>query len=95
MGAGVNKVVVAALDPNPIVAGNGIKILKDAGVEVITGVLEEESRKMNEVFNKFIVQEIPFITLKSGIILDGKLLRIHPTVSGLHPKKLVRGSFAP
>ncbi|WP_010651942.1 bifunctional diaminohydroxyphosphoribosylaminopyrimidine deaminase/5-amino-6-(5-phosphoribosylamino)uracil reductase RibD [Oceanobacillus massiliensis] len=71
--AGISKVVIATLDPNPIVAGNGVNILKDAGIEVISGVLEQESIQMNEVFNKFIMKKKPFITLKSGITLDGKV----------------------
>lgn len=71
--AGIKKVVIATLDPNPVVAGNGVKILEDAGIEVVIGICEEESRKMNEVFNKFIVEKKPFITLKSGITLDGKI----------------------
>jgi diaminohydroxyphosphoribosylaminopyrimidine deaminase/5-amino-6-(5-phosphoribosylamino)uracil reductase len=71
--AGIKKVVIATLDPNPIVAGNGVKILKDAGIEVVIGVCEEESRQMNEVFNKFILEKKPFVTLKAGITLDGKI----------------------
>jgi len=71
--AEIKKVVIATLDPNPVVAGNGVKILKDAGIEVIIGVLQEESRRMNEVFNKFIVEKKPFVTLKSGVTLDGKI----------------------
>lgn len=71
--AGLKRVVIATLDPNPVVSGNGVKILKDAGIEVIIGVRQEESQKMNEVFNKFIVQKQPFVTLKSGITLDGKI----------------------
>lgn len=71
--AGIKKVVVATLDPNPIVAGNGINILKNANIEVIIGICEEESRTMNEVFNKFILKKQPFITLKSAITLDGKI----------------------
>jgi diaminohydroxyphosphoribosylaminopyrimidine deaminase/5-amino-6-(5-phosphoribosylamino)uracil reductase len=71
--AGIKKVVIATLDPNPIVAGNGVKILEAAGIEVVTGVCEEESRQMNEVFNKFILEKKPFVTLKSGITLDGKI----------------------
>jgi diaminohydroxyphosphoribosylaminopyrimidine deaminase/5-amino-6-(5-phosphoribosylamino)uracil reductase len=71
--AGIKKVVIATLDPNPLVSGRGVNILKDAGIEVEVGILEEQSRKMNEVFNKFIVEKIPFVTLKSGITLDGKI----------------------
>ncbi|PLT33695.1 bifunctional diaminohydroxyphosphoribosylaminopyrimidine deaminase/5-amino-6-(5-phosphoribosylamino)uracil reductase RibD [Bacillus sp. V5-8f] len=71
--AGIKRVVIATLDPNPLVSGRGVKILEDAGIEVIVGVLEEESRKMNEVFNKFIVSQMPFVTVKAGITLDGKI----------------------
>lgn len=71
--AGIKKVIIATLDPNPVVSGRGVQILKDAGIEVIIGVCEEESCKMNEVFNKFITQQIPYVTLKSAITLDGKI----------------------
>ncbi|MEC2393471.1 bifunctional diaminohydroxyphosphoribosylaminopyrimidine deaminase/5-amino-6-(5-phosphoribosylamino)uracil reductase RibD [Bacillus toyonensis] len=71
--AGIKRVVIATLDPNPIVSGNGIKVLQNEGIEVIVGVCEEEAIKMNEVFNKYIVNKIPFVTLKSGITLDGKI----------------------
>lgn len=71
--AGLKRVVIATLDPNPVVSGNGVKILEEAGIEVIVGVRQEESRQMNEVFNKFIVQRKPFVTLKAGITLDGKI----------------------
>lgn len=71
--AGIKRAVIATLDPNPIVAGNGVKLLQDAGIEVIIGVLEQESIQMNEVFNKFIVEKKPFVTLKAGASLDGKV----------------------
>ncbi|WP_144513981.1 bifunctional diaminohydroxyphosphoribosylaminopyrimidine deaminase/5-amino-6-(5-phosphoribosylamino)uracil reductase RibD [Bacillus sp. FJAT-22090] len=71
--AGIQKVVIATLDPNPLVSGRGVKILEEAGIEVIVGVQETASRKMNEVFNKFIVEQKPFVTLKAGITLDGKI----------------------
>lgn len=71
--AGIKKVVVATLDPNPLVSGRGIKILQDAGIEVLVGVCEEESKKMNEVFNKYIMTKRPFVTIKSGVTLDGKI----------------------
>ncbi|WP_100012397.1 bifunctional diaminohydroxyphosphoribosylaminopyrimidine deaminase/5-amino-6-(5-phosphoribosylamino)uracil reductase RibD [Lentibacillus sediminis] len=71
--AGIHRVVIATLDPNPIVAGNGVQILKEAGVEVMIGVREETARRMNEVFNAFIVRKTPFVTVKAGITLDGKV----------------------
>lgn len=71
--AGISRVVVATLDPNPIVSGNGVRMLEEAGVEVIVGVRKEESQKMNEVFNKFIVEKTPFVTLKAASTLDGKI----------------------
>ncbi|MDN4527002.1 bifunctional diaminohydroxyphosphoribosylaminopyrimidine deaminase/5-amino-6-(5-phosphoribosylamino)uracil reductase RibD [Fictibacillus fluitans] len=71
--AGLSRVVIASLDPNPLVSGRGAAILKEAGIEVITGVMEKESQRMNEVFNKFIVQKLPFVTVKSAATLDGKI----------------------
>lgn len=71
--AGIKKAVVATLDPNPIVSGNGVRMLEEAGIEVIVGVRERESQEMNEVFNKFIVEKTPFVTLKAASTLDGKI----------------------
>lgn len=71
--AGIKRVVIATLDPNPVVSGNGVRILQEAGIEVLIGIQEKESQMMNEVFNKFIVEKKPFVTLKSGITLDGKI----------------------
>lgn len=67
------RVVVAASDPNPMVAGRGIERLRENGICVDTGLLEEESRAMNEPFNKFITTGLPFVTLKTASTLDGKL----------------------
>lgn len=71
--AGLQRAVIATVDPNPLVAGNGVKMLEDAGIEVVVGVRQEEARKLNEVFNKFIVKKRPFITLKAASTLDGKI----------------------
>lgn len=71
--AGLSKVVIAAMDPNPLVSGRGVRILEEAGIEVIRGVLTEESEAMNEVFNKFIVTKRPFVTLKAAVTMDGKI----------------------
>jgi len=70
---GVARVVVAAQDPNPLVAGRGIARLREAGVEVATGVLEADSAALNEAFNKFIVTGLPFVTLKTALSLDGRI----------------------
>lgn len=71
--AGIAKVVVAMRDPNPKVAGNGVKILQNAGITVETGVLEEQSRRLNEVFIKYISTKLPFVILKTAMSLDGKI----------------------
>ncbi len=69
----VKKVVVACADPNPLVAGTGIRKLRDAGIEVQVGLLEREARQMNEMFNKYIVTRTPFVSLKTASTLDGKI----------------------
>ncbi|MGH7885255.1 MAG: bifunctional diaminohydroxyphosphoribosylaminopyrimidine deaminase/5-amino-6-(5-phosphoribosylamino)uracil reductase RibD [Thermodesulfobacteriota bacterium] len=69
----VKKVYVSTLDPNPEVSGRGIKFLKENGVDVEVGLLEDKSKKMNEFFNKFIVKKIPFVILKLAATLDGKI----------------------
>ena len=69
----IGRVFVGSLDPNPLVAGRGLEILKDAGIEVITGILEEECLKMNEVFFHFITSKTPFVLSKFAMSLDGKI----------------------
>lgn len=68
----IKRVVVGALDQNPLVAGKGIKILRDHGIEVTTGILEAECKKINEIFMKFINTKKPFVIMKSAMSLDGK-----------------------
>ncbi|WP_341479383.1 bifunctional diaminohydroxyphosphoribosylaminopyrimidine deaminase/5-amino-6-(5-phosphoribosylamino)uracil reductase RibD [Clostridium gasigenes] len=69
----ISRVIVGAFDPNPVVSGKGVKNLRDVGIEVITGVLEDECTKINEVFMKYIVSKKPFVILKSAMSLDGKI----------------------
>jgi diaminohydroxyphosphoribosylaminopyrimidine deaminase/5-amino-6-(5-phosphoribosylamino)uracil reductase len=71
--AGVQRVVVAGLDPNPRVSGRGLKILQDAGIETLTGVLEQEARNLNLAFFKYIQTGIPLVSLKVAMTLDGKI----------------------
>lgn len=70
---GFSKVFMANLDPNPKVAGKGIKKLQKAGIEVITEILEEEGEKLNEKFFHFIRYNKPFVALKTATSLDGKI----------------------
>lgn len=71
--AGVSRVVVAMADPNPLVAGGGVKRLREAGIEVTLGVMEEEALELNEVFIKFITTRRPFVVAKAAMSLDGKI----------------------
>ncbi len=69
----VFRVVVGCKDPNPKVAGMGIQKLKDHGVKVSFGVCEERCRDINREFNKHIVQQLPYVTIKAAATLDGKI----------------------
>jgi diaminohydroxyphosphoribosylaminopyrimidine deaminase/5-amino-6-(5-phosphoribosylamino)uracil reductase len=71
----VKKVVVANLDTNPLVAGNGVKKLRDAGVQVITGMLEKEGRDLNKRFFTFMEKKRPYIILKWAQTADGFIAR--------------------
>jgi len=76
--AGVQRVVAAMDDPSPLNSGRGFERLRAAGVEIITGVGEEEARYLNEAFAWWIRTKRPFVTLKSALTLDGQLALPHP-----------------
>ena len=69
----VKQVVVGQLDPNPLVAGQGVARLRQAGVEVLVGCREAECRELNRFFNFHITAQRPWITFKTAITLDGKI----------------------
>ncbi|WP_411691538.1 bifunctional diaminohydroxyphosphoribosylaminopyrimidine deaminase/5-amino-6-(5-phosphoribosylamino)uracil reductase RibD [Acinetobacter gandensis] len=70
--AGVAQVVVACPDPNPLVAGKGVQILRDAGIEVITDVCEAEAHQLNLGFLKAMATGTPYVRLKVASSLDGR-----------------------
>ena len=68
---GIPRVVVGCLDPFPAVSGRGVSMLREAGVEVVIGVLEEEARALNSAFMRFLLQQRPYIYLKWAQSADG------------------------
>lgn len=70
---GIRKVYIGSLDRNPLVAGKGVKILEEAGIEVEVGILESECRELNEIFYHYIEKQTPFVAMKYAMTLDGKI----------------------
>ncbi len=71
--SGIKRVVVGSGDPNPLVAGKGIKILREHGIEVEENVLKEECDKHNEIFLHYIRTGLPFTVMKYAMTADGKI----------------------
>src|ERR1051326_7931663 len=71
--AGITRVVMAVRDPNPEVSGRSVERLRAAGVEIVEGIVENEARKLNEAFAKYIRHRTPLVTLKAAMTLDGKI----------------------
>ncbi len=69
----IARVFIGSSDPNPLVAGKGVQILRDNGIEVIEGVLKEECDHLNEIFFHYITTGLPFVTVKYGMTIDGKI----------------------
>jgi diaminohydroxyphosphoribosylaminopyrimidine deaminase/5-amino-6-(5-phosphoribosylamino)uracil reductase len=76
--AGVQRVVAAMQDPNPATEGRGFERLRSAGIEVVSGVREEDAQRLAEAFARWIRTKKPFVTLKSGLTLDGQLAMEKP-----------------
>ena len=71
--AGIKRVVACTADPNPAVSGRGFAQLRQAGIQVTSGILEEEARPLNDAFAKYIRYHLPLVTLKAAMTLDGKI----------------------
>jgi len=71
--AGISRVVACMEDPNPLVRGQGFAKLRDAGINVSSGILEEQAKALNESFARYIRHHIPLVTLKAAMTLDGKI----------------------
>jgi len=71
--AGLKKVVISSLDPNPLVYRKGIRRIREAGIDVVTGLFEEKNRVLNECYLKYITRGIPFVAVKAAVSLDGKI----------------------
>jgi diaminohydroxyphosphoribosylaminopyrimidine deaminase / 5-amino-6-(5-phosphoribosylamino)uracil reductase len=71
--AGLSRVVACMEDPNPMVGGKGFQKLRDAGIAVSSGILEDQAKTLNEAFAKYIRHRTPLVTLKAAMTLDGKI----------------------
>ncbi len=71
--AGITRVVACMSDPNPLVCGQGFERLRAAGVTVSSGILEDEAKPLNETFARYIRKQVPLVTLKAAMTLDGKI----------------------
>ncbi len=71
---GFKKVVIGMYDPNPIVCSQGVMKLKNAGIEVVTGVLEDECRELNKVFIKNVTKKLPYVLVKIATTFDSKIV---------------------
>ncbi|MHB1645117.1 MAG: bifunctional diaminohydroxyphosphoribosylaminopyrimidine deaminase/5-amino-6-(5-phosphoribosylamino)uracil reductase RibD [bacterium] len=79
---GIKRVVAAIKDPNPSVSGSGFKYLESNGIEIKYGILEGKAKKLNEIFLKNITSNLPFITIKIAISLDGKIGFLNKNTAG-------------
>ncbi len=71
--SGIKRVVVGMEDPNPLVQGGGNRYLQGQGIEVVSGVLSAECRDINRPFIKYITQGLPWVVMKAGMSLDGRI----------------------
>jgi diaminohydroxyphosphoribosylaminopyrimidine deaminase/5-amino-6-(5-phosphoribosylamino)uracil reductase len=99
--AGLREVIIGAIDPNPAHAGNGLRILRSAGIRIGPSILPDDATRLNESFNHWIVHRTPFVTLKAAMSVDGKIATrrgeskwITSAASRGHAMKLRQGADA-
>jgi len=73
LSAGLSRVVISALDSNPLVHKKGAARIRESGIKVAVGILEERNKRLNEFYIKYITRKLPFVTLKAAVSLDGKI----------------------
>lgn len=86
----IKKVVISNIDPNPEVNGKGVQQLRNAGIEVITGILEDEGNELNKFYFKYVKEGLPYITLKIAQSVDGKISLSNKEQTWLTGKESVR-----
>jgi len=94
---GIKKVIISNLDLNPLVNSKGIKLLQDAGIEVITGILEDEGKDLNKFYFKYVTEKLPYITIKIAQSADGfisKTKNERTQLTGKEAAKFVHGERA-
>jgi diaminohydroxyphosphoribosylaminopyrimidine deaminase/5-amino-6-(5-phosphoribosylamino)uracil reductase len=69
----ISKAVIAMIDPNSKVSGKGVELLRQNNIETVVGILEDEAKKVNEIFIKYILEKRPFCILKTAMTMDGKI----------------------
>jgi diaminohydroxyphosphoribosylaminopyrimidine deaminase/5-amino-6-(5-phosphoribosylamino)uracil reductase len=86
----IKQVVISNPDPNKDVNGKGVKQLRDAGIEVITGILEDEGKVLNKFYFKYTQEKLPFITLKIAQSIDGKISKSRNKQTWLTGKESIK-----
>lgn len=71
--AGISRVVIGSSDPNPLVQGKGVEMLRNHGIDVTEGILKKECDEINKIFFHFITTKIPYVTMKYAMTFDGKI----------------------
>jgi len=92
--AGVRRVVAAMRDPNPKVCGRGLALLRKAGVQVETGLMQREARELNKVFIKRVTTGLPYVVCKAALSMDGKIAchnKVSRWITGVPARRYAHG----